>query len=718
MPSYSEIVQTDLSALTTAADGWKAMATQFKTMEDVYKDEVQSVSAGNGWMGSSAQTAATNAGMTRGEFASAQKEALAMESLLRDAHTRFTDLKGRVKSAVADAEAAGMKVSAHGIASYDFSKVDANTAKAIRHDPDLPEVERSWTRRIGDAVKAVTEFDADVKTALLNASGADGTAMFGFNSKPVGDVEAVEALALTSKVRDGKASPEELRHYNDILRQNGDDKHFSEAYLHALGAKDTLHLADQMNLAANDRGASAADKKLYESINSGLASTVASGTKDPGSYAYKPFVDGLKELGPELVAKGARPTYGYQSLVTLMANGDGYGKQFLNDLGNGMIEAEKSKPHMYDHAYDPQRPNLISDPLDGLLGIMAKDPDSATYFLDPDAAGNKNEHLKYLLKDRDMPDPWISTAVGPPIEMHGDKTAGLGAAIQAAATGHVDGEKLGPPGPHTEGQARVMHNAVRLLDDEMGGDEFPEDLEGLRQPMAKALVDYVSDTHLILGGQESDLGGTAGSDSIHGSGDQAHLAVGQGSLVRVMRGIADDGPAFALLYEAERAYSADELANSSHYNGDPTHGSSADWDHTGREIGVAMGALGGIGADVYNDKMEDKVEWAEGASEHSAAAGNALIGEIPVVGTLGGSLIDSAKYEWVKDIKSDAEDLGKQDSSRNYGQGSDGLNLLYEKWREQGGEPKPDGAFQSARDSAGNGYDLGRNAAHAHLKSS
>lgn len=447
MPSYAEIMSTDLSALTTAAEGWKSMAGQFKTMEDVYKDEVQSVSAGNGWLGSSANTAATNSSMTRSEFASAQKEALAMESLLRDAHARFTDLKGRVKSAVADAETAGMKVSDAGIASYDFSKADPASAKAIRHDPDLPEVERSWTRRIGDAVKAVTEFDADVKTALLNASGADGTAMFGFNAKPVGDVEAVEALALTHRIRDGKASPEELDHYNDLLKQNSGDEHFGQAYLNALGAKDTLLLADQMHLASNERGASAADKKLYESISTGLAGTIASGTRDPDGYAYKPFVSGLKEHGGELVADGLRPTYGYQALVTLMGHGDGYGKQFLNDLGDGMIEAEKSKPHMYDHAYDSQRPDLVSDPLDGLLGIMAEDPDAATYFLDPEAPGNKNEHLKYMLTDRDMPDPWISTGVGQPIEMHGDKTPGLGAALQAAATGHTDGEKLGPPAP-------------------------------------------------------------------------------------------------------------------------------------------------------------------------------------------------------------------------------------------------------------------------------
>ncbi|MCY0916717.1 hypothetical protein OS965_00805 [Streptomyces sp. H27-G5] len=712
MPSYSEIVQTDLSALTTAADGWKAMATQFKTMEDVYKDEVQSVSAGNGWMGSSAQTAATNAGMTRGEFASAQKEALAMESLLRDAHTRFTDLKGRVKSAVADAEAAGMKVSDQGIASYDFAKVSGDTAKAIRHDPDLPEVERSWTRRIGDAVKAVTEFDADVKTALLNASGADGTAMFGFNSKPVGDVEAVEALALTSKVRDGKASPEELRHYNEILKQNGDDKHFSEAYLHALGAKDTLDLADRMNLAANDRGASAADKKLYESINAGLASTVASGTKDPGSYAYKPFVDGLKEQGPELVGKGL-PTHGYQALVTLMGKGDGYGKQFLNDIGDGIIEAEKDDPTMYAHAYDPKRPNLVADPLDGLLGIMAKDPDSATHFLDPDAPGNKNEHLKYLLDDREWQDPWIANTYGPPMEMESPyKAAGLGAAIQAAATGHVDGEKLGPPGPHTEGQARVMHNAIRLLDDKAGGDEFPEHLENLRQPMAKALADYVDDTHEILGGQNTDLGGVAGKDSIHGSGDKAQIAVGQGSLIRVMRGIADDGPAYALMVEAERAYSAEQLATAAPHKSED-HG--VDWDNRAHGVGVAAGALNGIGADVYKDKEDDKVEWAEATSTYTAAGANGLIGEIPVVGTVGGSLIDVAAYDWVEGVKDAAEEQSKEESSENYAAGVDGTNELFSIWGKDRAIQE-DPAFEHAQNTANTSYSTGREAARAHLR--
>ncbi len=122
-------------------------------------------------------------------------------------------------------------------------------------------------------------------------------------------------------MREGKASKEELEHYRDLLQQNSKDEHFSEAYLDGLGAKDALKIADRMNLASNERGISDAEKKLYNSINAGLADTIASGTKDPNGYAYRPFVDGLKKLGAENLASNVSPTNGYQMLVTLMKQG-------------------------------------------------------------------------------------------------------------------------------------------------------------------------------------------------------------------------------------------------------------------------------------------------------------------------------------------------------------------------------------------------------------
>ncbi|MFC9427444.1 hypothetical protein [Streptomyces sp. NPDC056987] len=691
------------------------MAGEFKKLEDVYEDEVQSVGAGNRWTGESASVSATNFTMTRAQFDAAQKEALGMESLLRDAHATFTDLKGKVESAVADAVKAGMKVSDQGMARYDYSKVDAGTAQSVRHDPDLPNVENSYTSNIMDAVKAVTEFDQDVKTALLNASGADGTALFGFNAKPVGDVQAVEALGLTDKINAGEASEKEIRQYRDVMKENSKDKHFSEAYLNALGAEGTVRLADQMNLAANEHGASAGDRKLYESINTSLATTVASGTKDPDSYAYKPFMKGLKEVGDDNIGGGLAPTAGYQALVTLMTNGEGYGKQFLNDVGDGIIKVEKAEPNEWTHAYDVSRPNLVSDPLDGLLKIMSEDPDAATYFLDPEAAGNKNDHLEYLLKDREWPEDYIAVPGAVRELENPDRAASLGAAIEAAATGNEPGAKPGEPGPHTEGQARVMHNAIRFLDDDKGGAEFPEDLENLRQPMARALTDYVADTHIILNGQESAYGGVAGADNINGSGDKAHIAVGQASLVRVMRGIADDAPAFSLLYETERAYGAGLLSDAPEFKPATEHDSSADWDDRGHEIGKAMGVLNGIGANVHKDSMDDRIEWAEDTATYSSIGANGLIGEIPILSTAGGALIDSFAYDWTKDVTEAAEEEAKSKTSENYATGMDGTNALFDKWGEKNGIQEHK-AFDSAKNQADAGYSIGRGAADTHLR--
>ncbi|MFJ3905962.1 hypothetical protein [Streptomyces sp. NPDC090025] len=720
MPTYQEIMQTDLGKLNTAAEGWKSMAEKFKKVEEQYGKEVQSVATGGPlWTGQAQQFGNMSFGITRKELASAQKEALAMESLLRDAYGTLTELKGRVKSAVDEAVTAGMKVNESGSASFDYSKVDAQSANSIRHDPDLRETELSYTRKISDAVKAVSDFDADVKVALLNASGADGTAALGFNSKPVGDVEAVEALALSDKVRDGKASKEELAHYRDLLAQNSKDKHFSEAYLDGLGAKDALKIADRMNLAANERGLSDADKKLYQSINTGLADTIAAGTSDPKSYAYRPFVDGLKELGGQNLASNTQPTLGYQMLATLMNAGDpkAYGKEFLNEIGDHMIAIEKDKPQVWLHFFDGTRPNIVNDPLDAVLNIMSKDPGDAEYFLDPKAPGNTNEHLKFLLSDRKWPDPLMNTLYSAPMEMADPtKAQGLGNAIQAAATGHAPGEPLGAVGAHTEGQARVMQSAIQILDDDKGGDEFDDNLANIRQPMARALADYVADTHITLNGQESDYGEVDGKDDITtlaGPGENSHIAVGQGSLIRVMRGIADDGPSYALLYEAERAYSAHQLGEAPPFSGDPKHSSSAEWDHRSRNIGMAMGALNEIGADVYMDKEDDRVKWAEGTSEHTAAAVNGMIGEIPVVGTVGGSIIDSVKYEWVKDVTDLAEEERKKEISNNFASGKQGMTKIFNEWQRQ--EHLDTGPFNSARDSAYEGHDAGINEAKKHL---
>ncbi|MBW5485805.1 hypothetical protein [Streptomyces bambusae] len=186
--TYHEVMTTDFATLGTAATAWDAMAGKFETLETTYEKKVQSTTTSGAWLGQAQQVAAPNFAVTRNEYNSAQIQARAVAALLREAQTLFTELRGKVKAAVAEAVAAGMKVSEGGIASFDFSKADRATASAARHDPDLPEVERSWTRRIQQTVDAFDEADRGVKLALVDAvtdsDFRDGT-FGGFNgSRP------------------------------------------------------------------------------------------------------------------------------------------------------------------------------------------------------------------------------------------------------------------------------------------------------------------------------------------------------------------------------------------------------------------------------------------------------------------------------------------------------------------------------------------------------
>lgn len=80
-----------------------------------------------------------------------------------------------------------------------------------------------------------------------------------------------------------------------------------------------------------------------------------------------------------------QPIRGYHTLVTLMQQASGpYSQRFLHDLGDDMIAVEKAAPFKRNDAWDlpaaliePHSKWFANDPLDGLLGIMAREPEAA-----------------------------------------------------------------------------------------------------------------------------------------------------------------------------------------------------------------------------------------------------------------------------------------------------------------------------------------------------
>ncbi|MET8814604.1 hypothetical protein ABZW47_21640 [Streptomyces sp. NPDC004549] len=208
MPTYHEIMTTDLSALTTAAEQWDGMAKEFHKQETAYRRDVYGITLSPGWSGLSANAASGRFKVTLQQFQAAQSEAKAVASLLREAHTDFTHLRKKLESARGDAVKAGMAVSEGGVVSYDTTKLTDGERNALHHDPDYQQSVRkavaSWQTEIDRLVKDMCDTDAAVENALtrvvIDSDVSDGT-LVGFNSHAHGDVKTYEDEARREAAR-------------------------------------------------------------------------------------------------------------------------------------------------------------------------------------------------------------------------------------------------------------------------------------------------------------------------------------------------------------------------------------------------------------------------------------------------------------------------------------------------------------------------------------
>ncbi|MEU5435286.1 hypothetical protein AB0G73_18170 [Streptomyces sp. NPDC020719] len=725
MLTYEEIMKTDLSQLTTAADKWDAMAGEFKKLEDRYKNQVQNVSLDGTWTGQASLYSRPNFATTHNQYVAAQTEAKAVASLLREAHTQFVDLKAKVVSAREDAIKAGMKVSDTGTATFDFSKVTAQAAQQMRKDPDFRDVESSWSQHIQQAVSAMDDADQGVKIAL-EAVGADpgpfsGTPN-GFNGKAVGDVEHYEAdaaIQLANKVNDGKKlTPQELAEAEALFRDKAHDKVFTQTLLASLGPdgaiKFTRHV-DDWALSDKDH------KSDYAAIERGFADSLATATTVPGKVAdmppgsekykawldsadgkfYKDWMAGMDNAGVHNYGSNSQPLHGYQILTTLMQKaGTPYDDQYLNDLGDHMIAAEKAQKHGLFDTWGAEYKGITPDPIDALMGVMSKNPDASTYFFDP---ANKDgaDHLQYLVGQghgsREWPSHAIATGVsGPENVPIPNPRAGLGSALEAAATGHpplgVNQDPYPVPG-HTQAQARVMDAIIKNLD---GGTSTTVQAD-LRDPVAKALAEYTPDTHEILGGSGGGFVDHLADGSWTGPDGKAHLATPPDKLVQVMRGLSDDPNAYADLNKTELRYIDQQLHQI------PPGATGYDRSVPLSHAGSVLGTYTAIREDVLNDTRSaeyTKADWKAKMAYHFI--GGALTplyltaGETTIA--FGDSLqrgVDTLTYQWDNAMRAQADSKANQGISDSFMQADTQMKTIVGNWgSERYNTSTPEGQTQ------------------------
>ncbi|MCC3654653.1 hypothetical protein LIX60_24940 [Streptomyces sp. S07_1.15] len=504
-----------------------------------------------------------------------------------------------------------------------------------------------------------------------------------------------------------------------------------------------IKLTNELNQLAYDD-----DKKhkaQYLELQGGLADTIAKATRVPGSVAdappgsqkfkdwlagedgrfYRQWMESLDRHGTKNYGSNTQPLYGYQSLVGLMQHSNAkYDDQFLYELGDDLIAAEKKQPGIYTE-WGAGHDGIRADALDGLLGVMSKNPDAATAFFDPAGNGSGsdhrgNDHLKYLLNEREWPQH--STAAGTTVFTMDDplNRTGLGAALEAAATGREPNSAGAAFGQHSEAQARVMQETITLLDKDGNGDTIPENL---KVPLGRALADYTVDTHAILSGTEPSSPG--GLSNINANGDESGITNSKHSLLRVMRGVSDAAYGttpggepvlvYDLLYENERRYSAEYLSTARDAPAGQQSNVVGDWDNRARHVAEVYGSMTAIGSDMILDDRDTKIGNLNDQMRYTYHGVGGLFTQIPVVGDPVQRMVDAATYEYSKDVAQAAEDVAQSEDSAATTAGIDGTNALLDAWGDERGVSDSD-AHKHAKGEAKQSFITGREDAYSALR--
>ncbi|MEV8227437.1 hypothetical protein AB0P41_15535 [Streptomyces sp. NPDC079167] len=725
---------TDLSALTTAADKWESMAGELSKVETAYRRDVHGISLGPAWVGQSAEAANRRFDVTLKEYSGAQTEAKAIASLIRDAHTQFVELRGKVKAAVNEAVAAKMTVSDQGQCRLDFSKLTESERFSAHHDPDLRTTEQSWTDHIAKAVQAVADADAGfavaMKAVTKDSDDRDGTEG-GFNHKATGDIEGYEAKAAAvtaMKLNSGEnVSAAELAGLERSLRDNSGNKEFSQPFLAKIGADGTIKLGNKLfDMAESDKSS----RTQLLGMQRELANSIANATTNPEGAKerafYEDFTKDLKENGTKNFGESNNPIKGYSGFVAMMNMADEkFDPDFMTQLGDDMIAAERKDKGLFVQI-GAGHDGIRADAIDNLLGIMSRDPDTATAFLDPGPDPAKgNGRLEYLTGHGEDAREWpkLLLSMYPEVEVEDPYGhVGIGAALEAATTGHpplAEGESNGRPGPHSPAQARVMQNTIEFLDSGASGTDVPKNMH---QNLANALADYAADNHNILAENDSRrYGSPEGLDGVWQDGSDAGITVGKDSLMRVMRGVTEEADTADLLYSTQRDYAMEQLGNA------PAQGGEGQlrWINPASDLGQVMGAMNSIGSDVILDQRDGKIAETNDQARYAYHTIGAPITGLPVFGDTAQRLVDAATYEWSKDVIDSANSAAQEKNSEHYSSGIGGTYSLIDAWAVERGvdvddrtnsknDPHRD-AWQAMRDEAKQSYSGSRGDAAVYL---
>ena len=495
--------------------------------------------------------------------------------------------------------------------------------------------------------------------------------------------------------------PSDLAEYERLMRDNSGDMAFSRTLLNSLGPENTLKLSNSLNdLAYFD---DTKGKQSYLTASSGLATSLATATRVPefmgpmdskgmrkplrygtpeymtafqdwkrttDASFYNEWVADLDKYGDDkydLKVAGDKiqigngqdqQVRGYQSLVTLMQQGEGFSPNFVADITDNMIATERKDPDIWDlrGSYSGEEDGwFANDPVDGALGVMARNPEGAASFLDPGTTDGK-ERFNYLLGTGEDARDWevVDTreyrkveTTGPDIE-DPDTRAGVGAALTAAATGVDPSNPRGSFVEHTAENDRVFQYSLEYLSKQ--SDDMPA---SLREDMAKIMTNHGHEVYVAM----SDPSETR--EPTHGPKLDAR------QVMEMTKQISRSQESYGMLHEGMNYAILEDF-----------HDSSRKPEDTLSSAGYAVGFMEEARYNALKGDQRDYT-WDKAWSYHGSGA---LLNFIPVFGDIAQRGADAVTTALIMDEQQRQAEKLTSDNQETYHTRKNQLNALAEQW--------------------------------------
>ncbi|MBB1244535.1 hypothetical protein GL263_13310 [Streptomyces durbertensis] len=660
MVKYADAKYVDYRKLSSAAESWGQMARKYSMAVRAYETDVKGKLERSGWRGDFANAARVNISDTCKEIEAAESEARAVASILREGSRKLASLLKELDAKEAEIRRAGLHVAADGKVWGTVTPKhvgESRTANAAEYrqqvlDQQMAELNariRKWQRELDDIVRRIGNFDTDLKVSLdkATAPGGSGTAPR-FNGNASADLERVKIKRgneLITRLNSGEplsaGEREELRAISDDAAR---DRGLSKRFLNAVGTDSFLRLSGWLQyMKATEKGNTRAD---YAEIAKNMAGVLASATrkeddarewaakfKEVGTRAYEWNENG-RAANPSVVGGGYRYSLkGYQALMTIVKEGEGYSKHFLHMVADDIREAEKNDRRVWVTHPSRYPRGAAVDPLDAALGAMAKESKAATGYFTPELLEYMDSREWKVLEANGM-------VGGPDAKESSDARQGFGKFLESAATGRPAGVEA-PDGRavHSKDEIEVFSSIVQHY----SKDDHPGMPSALQRPISRVLSDYSESIYEIVGKWKT-------------TSTSAELPLNVYQLKSMISAVSADPVAHRIVLNSQAAEIArqfDKNLDESDFSAENGYKSRAP-EHA-RVAGTVLGVIdearaNAIGADLVRSLKEADLNKLK--AYHAAGA---IITPIPVVGDAMQRALDSILYAYTEGAKEEFE---------------------------------------------------------------